>query len=132
MDKVIIGDATMTETNLIRYDVARQALQAASTIDDAKQIKDKVEALRAYARQRNDVQMEAWLSELKLRADRRIGEISSKLDKAKANQSSSLIPTSGKKHRPGQSAIWRCREKVPGKFSIPLGIPQMLFDEERI
>ena len=41
----------MTETNLIRYDVARQALQAASTIDDAKQIKDKVEALRAYARQ---------------------------------------------------------------------------------
>ena len=44
-------------------------------------------ALKVYARQRNDVDMERWVAEIKLRADVRIGEISRGLETAQgANQ----------------------------------------------
>ena len=66
---------------LIRYDAARKALSEAKDLDDVKDISDKVEALKIYARQKNDVEMECWLSEIKLRADKRIGEISRELEK---------------------------------------------------
>lgn len=68
---------------LIKYEAARKALQECATIDEAKDILDKVEALRAYKRQQGDTEMEVWLAEMKLRARRRIGEISLQLEKAK-------------------------------------------------
>jgi len=55
---------------------------------------DKVEALRAYAKQQNDIDMELWLAEMKIRARRRSGEISQSLEKS-ADQYSAL-PTAGK------------------------------------
>ncbi len=83
---------------LVKYEQARQALAEVRNIDEAKGIVDKVAALQAYAKQQNDQDMEMWLSEIKLRARRRIGEISSKLDKAhKAGQGSEVqLPSAGK------------------------------------
>jgi hypothetical protein len=50
-------------------------------IDEAAEIKDKAAALAAYARQRDDTEKEVWTSEIRLRACRRIGEISISLEK---------------------------------------------------
>lgn len=69
-------------TQLVRYDEARHALQIASTVDEAKEIRDKAAALAAYARQKNDIEMERWVAEIKLRAITRIGEISASLETA--------------------------------------------------
>jgi len=83
----------MSETNnttLVTYEAARHALQVCVSIDDAKNIKDKVEALKAYAKQTNDIDMEIWLAEIKFRAEARIGEISREIPKA--------LPTSGQSH----------------------------------
>jgi len=79
---------------LIKYDAARKALQEASSIDEVKDTKDKVEALQAYARQQKNTEMEAWLADLKLRAIRRIGEISKGLETAE-RQRTDLRPTGG-------------------------------------
>lgn len=38
----------MSASNLTRYDAARHALQAAASVDEAKEIHDQSEALRAY------------------------------------------------------------------------------------
>ena len=68
---------------LVKYDQARFALQAASSVDEAKDIRDKAEALQAYARQRQDVDLERWVAEIKLRAVVRIGELSRELETAR-------------------------------------------------
>ena len=83
-----------TMTQLVKYDEARRALQLASSVDEAKEIKDKAEALRSYAQQRGDIEMERWVAEIKLRAVVRIGELSADLEDGRG--SNQHLPTNGK------------------------------------
>ena len=64
---------------LVKYEAARYALQEARSVDEVKDVKDKAEALRLYARQAHDKDMEIWTAEIKLRAVRRLGELSAAL-----------------------------------------------------
>jgi myosin heavy subunit len=80
-------------SNLVKYDQARNALAACRNVDEIKDISDKSEAMRLYAKQANDPEMEQWAAEIKLRAQRAIGEISLGMEKQK-NQSA--LPSGGK------------------------------------
>jgi len=60
----------------VLLDEARQALERAATVDEVKDIRDKAEALRLYTRQAGlGLEMQNRCAEIKLRAERRAGEI---------------------------------------------------------
>jgi hypothetical protein len=67
---------------LVRYEQARTALAECARIDEASEVRDKAAALAAYARQRDDRELEVWVREIHLRACVRIGELSRELERA--------------------------------------------------
>lgn len=69
-------------SELVRYDAMCQAIAAAHSIDEAKDIRDKAVAIEAYARQANNRQNELWASEIRIRAERRCGQMLAEQEKA--------------------------------------------------
>jgi hypothetical protein len=83
---------------LVRYEEMRVAVEQCARIDEASDLRDKAAALQAYARQRDDRDLDVWMAEIKLRASVRIGELVRELDTAqKVGQGSEVqLPSGGK------------------------------------
>jgi hypothetical protein len=62
-------------TKLVRYDAMCRAIEAAHKVDEVKDIRDKAAALEHYARQamNTDAERQAW--EIRLRAERKAGQL---------------------------------------------------------
>lgn len=69
-------------TTLTVFNEAYRALMAARNIDEVKQVRDKAEALRLYLKQQGEsLEMQNACAEIKIRAERRAGEILKEMPK---------------------------------------------------
>ena len=97
--------AFLLKNELTKYDAARYALQQAVEIDEVKDIRDKAQAMAAYARQAKDTAMVEWATEIKVRAERKAGQMLAEMDLRKGfNQGSSVLPSEISKT---QSSRWQ-------------------------
>jgi N6-adenosine-specific RNA methylase IME4 len=62
-------------TSLVKYDDACRAIAEAKLVDEAKDIRDKAIAMAAYARQAKNTELEADCVEIRMRAERKVGEL---------------------------------------------------------
>lgn len=60
---------------LVRYDSMCRAIDAAYEVDEVKDIRDKAIALEVYARQAKNVEAERRACEIRLRAERKAGQL---------------------------------------------------------
>lgn len=60
---------------LVRYDAACRAIAAAKEIGTVKEIRNVADAMRAYARQAKNKTLEIDAAEIRIRAERRVGEL---------------------------------------------------------
>jgi hypothetical protein len=73
----------VTSTELVRYDAMCRAIAVAYEVDEVKEIRDRAAALEHYARQAHNVEAERLCCEIRLRAERKAGELLRQMEKAK-------------------------------------------------
>jgi hypothetical protein len=92
--------------SLIRYDNMCDAIDAAYEIDEVKEIHDKAVALEHYARQAHNMEAERRACEIRLRAERKAGQLTAKIKK--------IVPRRGHPISPGDNGSKAAKLKQTG------------------
>jgi N6-adenosine-specific RNA methylase IME4 len=114
------GAAFLPETRLselVRYEAACRAVAEAKTTDEVVSISHNADAMRLYARQANNKQLEIDAAEIRIRAERRLGEL------IVAQKETVGLARGG---QPYQSATCSTKEQVETPTLAEVGIDRKL------
>ena len=108
---------------LVKYDAMCQAIAVCEMADEAKAIRDKAMAMEIYAKQAMNVDAERKVTEIRIRAERRCGELLAETEKAQGKRTDLNIveqhdhvkTLSESGISKDQSSKWQKLAKVPEK-----------------
>lgn len=112
-------------TSLVQYDAMCRAIDAVYEVDEVKDIRDKAAALEHYARQAHNTEAERRACEIRLRAERKAGQLLAKTEKAKGAATKRGAPEVPRLNGLGiskkQSSAWQKLGAVPQReFDLAL------------
>lgn len=98
---------------LVKWDKAKSAIAMATSVDEVKDIRDKAEAMRMYAKQAGEtLEVQNQIAEIKIRAERKAGELIKEMPKAKnQNSATNTLLEAGISHI--QSSRWQTVAEIP-------------------
>ena len=115
---------------LTHFDRARQELELASTIDEVKQIRDQAEALRLYAKQaRLSLEMQNKCAEIKIRAERRAGEMLQERERHPPGPPKEDRSHDGTHLQPPRLEDLGITKNQSSRWQLMASIPEQDFDE---
>lgn len=90
---------------LVKYSAACRALSIAKSVDEVKDIRDKSIAIQEYAKQAKNRQMEIDAAEIRIRAERRLGELLKETEKATGTRGQRLSAGPGRGNKTGGAVL---------------------------
>src|SRR6516162_8297681 len=107
-------------TELVYYQAAKTALAQVVKVDEAKNIRDKALAMQAYAQQAKDNEFFNYATEIRMRAERRMGELMMSPETPKATGTRGIIQP-GMDGAPGGIPRIPPAEKTPTYDDLHIG-----------
>jgi len=102
---------------LVRYDAACLALAEAKSFDEVRDVHDKAEALRLYGRQAKNKELEIDAAEIRLRAERRLGEMLTDSERASGGEHGGKQKIDGTRAAPSNRAATLAEIGIDKKLS---------------
>ena len=123
---------------LVKYDAMVTAIQICEKVDEVKDIRDKAVALEAYAKQANNMEAERQCALIRVRAERKCGQMLRDTEKAKGSDVAGRPDLDGRRELPAnppktlsdmgitkdQSSTWQKLANVPeDEFEAAITMP---------
>ena len=120
---------------LIKYNAACVALSEAVAVDEVKDIRDKADAMRIYAMQAKNKSLEIDAAEIRIRAERKLGELIDKqkssvgLNSGRAGRNPIAVDSDDRDTRPKLSDVGISKD-LSSRAQKLAAVPQDEFDSE--